>query len=146
LSRPTGGISGLLEERHAQTGAVNATVGIMISAAETQDDEAAVCRTCGACCSFSSEWPRFSLESDADLDRIPRAFVDDGQGHMRCNGDRCTALLGDVGVSTSCAVYAVRPEVCRVCMPGDDACQMARRRFNLRLGMQDLGANDRSGI
>jgi len=104
--------------------------GIMI-AAEMPDDGSATCRACGACCSFSSEWPRFSLEDDAALDRIPRAFVDDAQGRMRCNGDRCAALLGDVGLSTSCAVYAVRPEVCRACLPGDDACQMARRRFNL---------------
>ena len=79
-----------------------------------------MCRACGACCSFSREWPRFSLEDDAALERIPRAFVDDGQ-----------ALVGDVGTSTSCAVYAVRPDVCRDCRPGDDACEMARRHFHL---------------
>jgi uncharacterized protein len=94
-------------------------------------DGATPCLTCGACCSFSSEWPRFSLESEADLERIPRELVDDALGRMRCHGDRCSALVGDVGVSTSCAIYAVRPEVCRACLPGDDACQMARRRFNL---------------
>jgi hypothetical protein len=89
------------------------------------------CRACGACCSFSPEWPRFSLESDADLDRIPHAYVDAEQGRMRCSGDRCAALVGDVGISTSCAIYAMRPDVCRACLPGDDACQMARQRFNL---------------
>ena len=94
-------------------------------------DASAVCRTCGACCSYSPEWPRFSLENDAALDLIPPAFVDDEQGRMRCDGDRCTALVGDVDVSTSCAVYAVRPDVCRACLPGDDACETARRRFNL---------------
>src|SRR3981081_4001245 len=94
-------------------------------------DADALCRACGACCSFSPEWPRFSLEDDADLDRIPRAFVDDERGRMRCDGNRCTALVGDVGVSTSGAGYAVRPDVGRTCLPGDDACQMARRRFNL---------------
>jgi len=91
----------------------------------------APCQACGACCSFSAEWPRFSLEDDAALDRIPRAFVDDSLGRMRCEGDRCAALVGDVGVATSCAVYAVRPDVCRACVPGDDACAMARRRFKL---------------
>ncbi|HUD89506.1 MAG TPA: YkgJ family cysteine cluster protein [Xanthobacteraceae bacterium] len=91
----------------------------------------AACRACGACCSFSPEWPRFSLESDADLDRIPSAYVDDEGGRMRCNGNRCAALVGDVGVSTACAIYTVRPQVCQACLPGDDACQMARRRFNL---------------
>ena len=89
------------------------------------------CRACGACCSFSREWPRFSSESDADLDLIPCAYVDDGLGRMRCSGDRCTALVGEVGVSTACAVYSIRPDVCRTCSPGDDSCRMARQRFNL---------------
>jgi hypothetical protein len=89
------------------------------------------CQLCGACCSFSAEWPRFSLESDAYLNQIPRAYVDDQQGRMRCGGNRCAALVGDVGVSTACAIYTVRPDVCKACLPGDDACQLARRRFNL---------------
>jgi Fe-S-cluster containining protein len=95
------------------------------------DDAMSMCQACGACCSFSADWPRFSLEDDAALDRIPRAFVDDDRGRMRCDGDRCAALVGQVGVATSCAVYAVRPDVCRACLPGDDACEMARRRFQL---------------
>jgi uncharacterized protein len=89
------------------------------------------CRSCGACCSFSPDWPRFSLESEADLDLIPRAYVDGSLGRMRCSGDRCAALVGEVGVSTACAIYAIRPDVCRACTPGDDACMMARQRFNL---------------
>ena len=103
----------------------------MNTATAARSDAAATCRACGACCSFSFEWPRFSLEEDADLDRIPRAFVDDEYGRMRCHGDRCAALVGEVGASTSCAVYSVRPEVCRACLPGDDACEQARRRFGL---------------
>jgi len=71
------------------------------------------------------------LEDDAALDRIPRAFVDDERGRMRCNGDRCTALVGEVGVATACSIYSIRPDVCKACEPGDDACLMARRRFNL---------------
>ena len=94
-------------------------------------DDADICRACGACCSYSAEWPRFALETDADLARIPPAFVDEEGGRMRCAGDRCTALVGNVGVATSCRVYAVRPDVCRACLPGDDACQIARRRFDL---------------
>jgi uncharacterized protein len=103
---------------------------MVIGPTEMQDD-ADVCRVCGACCSYSAEWPRFSLEADADLDRIPPAFVNEGRGRMRCEGNRCTALVGEVGVATACAVYTVRPEVCRTCLPGDDACRMARRHFNL---------------
>jgi uncharacterized protein len=104
---------------------------MMVDAAEMQDVLSAQCQACGACCSFSAEWPRFSLETEAELERIPRAFVDDEHGRMRCDGARCTALVGEVGVATSCAVYEVRPEVCRSCLPGDTACQMARERFNL---------------
>lgn len=95
------------------------------------DDATAMCRACGACCSFSRDWPRFSLEDDADLARIPRALVDNAHGRMRCDGDRCAALRGEVGVATSCVVYEVRPEVCRACEPGDEACRMARARFGL---------------
>jgi len=90
------------------------------------------CQTCAACCSYSREWPRFTTEADADIARISSEFIDDHLGRMRCNGDRCSALVGAVGASTSCAIYAVRPEVCRACEPGDDACQMARQKFGLR--------------
>jgi len=93
--------------------------------------DAGACQACGACCSFSSEWPRFSLEDETALEQLPPEFVNEGQGGMRCDGNRCTALVGDVGVSTACAVYALRPDVCKACLPGDEACQMARRRFNL---------------
>jgi uncharacterized protein len=71
------------------------------------------------------------MEDDAALDRIPREFVDDSLGRMRCEGDRCAALVGEVGIATSCAIYAMRPDVCKACVPGDDACEMARRRFRL---------------
>ena len=50
---------------------------------------------------------------------------------MRCDGDRCSALSGKVGVATACGIYAVRPEVCRTCMPGDVECEMARKRHGL---------------
>lgn len=91
----------------------------------------ALCQTCGACCAYSREWPRFFTEEEAALRLIPAAYADHHQGRMRCVGDRCSALTGEVGVHTSCAVYGVRPEVCRACEPGDDACGMARRRFGL---------------
>lgn len=89
------------------------------------------CQSCGACCAFSAEWPRFTLEDDAALARIPSAYADpDGRG-MRCDGDRCAALTGVVGTRTGCAIYEVRPDVCRDCMPGDAACTMARAHYGL---------------
>jgi hypothetical protein len=51
-----------------------------------------------------NEWSRFSLENDADLDQTSRVYVDDDRGPMRCSGDRCPALVGDVDVITSCAI------------------------------------------
>lgn len=95
------------------------------------DDDGATCRACGACCATSFEWPRFSLEDDAALALIPPALINDRGNGMRCNGDRCEALAGEIGSATSCTIYDVRPDVCRACLPGDDACLIARRRHDL---------------
>jgi len=65
------------------------------------------CQSCGACCSYSANWPRFTIEDDAALDLIPAKYVNARQSGMRCDGDRCSALTGDVG------------------------CNMARRRHGL---------------
>ena len=89
------------------------------------------CLACGACCSYSANWPRFSIEDDAALALIPEHLVNARQSGMRCDGDRCSALDGKVGVATSCTIHAVRPEVCRTCMPGDVECAMARKRYGL---------------
>jgi Fe-S-cluster containining protein len=89
------------------------------------------CQACGACCSYSSNWPRFTTEDDATLDLIPEKFVNEKLSGMRCDGERCSALSGKIGVATSCGIYGVRPEVCRTCMPGDIECAMARRRHGL---------------
>ena len=89
------------------------------------------CQACGACCSYSQNWPRFTTEEDEALDLIPEKFVNDRLSGMRCDGDRCSALSGKVGEATACTIYAVRPEVCRTCMPGDPECAMARKRHGL---------------
>jgi hypothetical protein len=89
------------------------------------------CQSCGACCSYSPNWPRFTTEDDAALDLIPAKYVNAKLSGMRCDGDRCSALTGKVGLATACRIYAVRPEVCRTCMPGDVECAMARRRHGL---------------
>jgi len=84
------------------------------------------CRLCGACCAHDGTWPRFTLESNEEIAQIPAPLVDDRQSGMRSSGNRCAALVGEVGAAVSCSVYAVRPIVCRDCLPGDDACTMAR--------------------
>jgi uncharacterized protein len=89
------------------------------------------CQSCGACCSYSANWPRFTIEDDAALNLIPSALVNERLCGMRCEGERCCALEGKVGDATACRIYEVRPEVCRTCQPGDTECIMARRRFGL---------------
>ncbi len=105
-----------------------------VGAALPPASKAVDCRSCGACCSYSREWPRFTLETDAYIENIPEQFVNEPMSGMRCNGDRCSALIGEVGTSTSCAVYNTRPKVCRACEPGDDACRIARRYFEIEAG------------
>jgi Fe-S-cluster containining protein len=97
----------------------------------TTPDTMSPCQSCGACCAYSRNWPRFTIEDDAALNLIPTHLVNERSSGMRCEGERCAALVGHVGEATSCAVYAVRPDVCRVCMPGDAECTMARQRYDL---------------
>ena len=94
-------------------------------------DAERLCQSCGACCSYSQNWPRFSIEDDAALALIPEQLVNARQSGMRCDGDRCSALAGKVGDGVRCEIYAARPEVCRTCMPGDAECNMARKRFGM---------------
>jgi uncharacterized protein len=89
------------------------------------------CQSCGACCAFSAEWPRFSTESDEALDRLPAELVADDLSGMRCDGARCMALVGRVGEWTGCSVYEDRPDVCRACVPGGEDCAMARAAWGL---------------
>ena len=89
------------------------------------------CQSCGACCAYSAEWPRFTTESDEMLDLIPPELVAEDLSGMRCDEDRCRALTGAVGQATACGIYARRPQVCRDCLPGDPECLMARRRHGL---------------
>src|ERR1700743_960099 len=103
----------------------------MTEAAEQSSRSESPCQSCGACCAYSSNWPRFSTEDDAALALIPEKFVNERQSGMRCEGERCSALSGQIGAATACLIYAVRPEVCRSCMPGDAECNMARRRHGL---------------
>lgn len=92
---------------------------------------ASPCQACGACCAYSRDWPRFSTESEAEIARIPVTLLAASESGMLCHGERCAALAGEVGVATACTIYAIRPEVCRACVPGDDACTMARSHHGL---------------
>ncbi|MBM85634.1 MAG: zinc/iron-chelating domain-containing protein [Rhodospirillaceae bacterium] len=89
------------------------------------------CRYCGACCAFSENWPRFTLEDNAAIENIPWELVNEQETGMRCYKDRCAALEGKIGTLTSCSIHPNRPIVCRDCKPGEETCLIARRRFGL---------------
>ena len=83
------------------------------------------CQSCGACCSYSWEWP--TLIGFGDGDGLPRHLIEDGR--MRCNGNRCAALAGTIGEEVHCTVYEDRPLVCREFAAGSDDCLAVRREF-----------------
>jgi Fe-S-cluster containining protein len=94
------------------------------------------CTSCGACCAYSYDWPEFS--DDDDLDGIPEELCDCDVGRMKCNGDRCVALQGQIGQAVRCVVYESRPGVCRSFKPGTSNCNTVRRFF----GLSDLPVAD----
>lgn len=89
------------------------------------------CQSCGACCAYSADWPRFSLESEEALALIPERFVSADLSGMASENDRCLALGGEIGKQVACTIYAVRPDVCRACMPGDAECLIARAHHGI---------------
>jgi Fe-S-cluster containining protein len=97
----------------------------------TDEEASRLCQACGACCATSASWPRFTLECDEALAQIPEALVAADLSGMRCDGDRCAALRGEVGRAAACGIYEARPDVCRDCMPGDPECLLARERHGL---------------
>jgi Fe-S-cluster containining protein len=99
------------------------------------------CSKCGACCAYSFDWPEFVADDDGD--KIPERLIAEGGGCMRCDGDRCSALVGEVGKQVSCAVYADRPSPCREFSPGGAGCRQVRRFF--KLDEADPEAGGKSG-
>lgn len=89
------------------------------------------CTTCGACCAWSDNWPEFTDETDAHMDGIPIELCDCDNGRMKCDGNRCLALQGDIGKRVSCSIYAHRPLVCREFQPGEPGCLMVRKGLGL---------------
>jgi hypothetical protein len=97
------------------------------------------CTQCGACC-FSQE-PDYLPVFEGDRARMsgedPRLVeVLDGRAHMRMVEGRCAALrlerlerLERLGPATSrivCAIYPVRPDVCRWLARGSGDCHAHR--------------------
>jgi uncharacterized protein len=89
------------------------------------------CQLCGACCACDASWPRFSLEEEDEIALIPVPLITACGSGMACEGARCLALAGKVGVWTACAIHPIRPHVCRECQPGDPECLLARALHGL---------------
>jgi uncharacterized protein len=85
------------------------------------------CETCGACCAYSWEWPTFIGVRDGE--GIPEHLTENGR--MRCEGNRCVALMGTIGVEVHCRVYRDRPLVCMEFTAGSPACLAVRAHFGL---------------
>lgn len=83
------------------------------------------CQSCGACCAYSDTWPEF--DDNDTCDGIPEELCDCDTGRMRCIGNRCIALIGQLGVHVSCTIYANRPNVCREFEPGSAECRRVRK-------------------
>ena len=78
-----------------------------------------------------AELAAFTTEDDAALDLIPENSSTSGCRECAATATAARRCPGKVGEATACLIYAVRPEVCRTCMPGDVECAMARKRHGL---------------
>ena len=105
------------------------------------------CVRCGACCyaDYDSESYVHMSQEEADVLRAA------GRGRMiyteslpygeplpslktcydKQENCRCIALRGKLGESVRCAIYDLRPEVCRKFKKGSGLCHEARRQAGL---------------
>ncbi len=72
------------------------------------------------------------------LDRRPP-----GWRFLKNAGERCAALDVSVPDRYPCAIYAQRPEDCRIVEPGSPACLEARRFGHLGVSVEFQRARDR---
>lgn len=104
------------------------------------------CLRCGACCAtfrVSMHWsqtePTLGGEVPAELTVKVGTHSVAMRGTDSSTATRCVALRGDVGGCSSCAIYSVRPPVCREVMASyelgsaDPQCDKARIRHGLPL-------------
>ena len=57
---------------------------------------------------------------------MPEEYVSDDGERVRCEGDRCIALRGEIGQRVECEIYEYRPTVCRQFEPGSMDCRFVR--------------------
>lgn len=85
------------------------------------------CTACGTCC--FSDLPEYVRVFGIDWDRFDdraRSFAEfrENKCYMRIEDGRCAALLIEPEAKTfHCAIYEVRPDVCRSLEPGSGGCR-----------------------
>ncbi len=101
------------------------------------------CTSCGACCRNPDEnraegyvWylevRDTKLLQKKDLAKKLVVYDPDGVPHLRLDpSGRCVALAGKIGKRAHCTIYALRPKGCRLLMPGDPKCLVARRELGI---------------
>jgi uncharacterized protein len=103
----------------------------------TPDPAGGDCVACGRCCHHGPETVHLLESDDARmgplllaeytvLDRRPP-----GWRFLKNDGERCGALDVSVPGHYPCAIYAHRPDDCRIVEPGSPVCLEARRLGHL---------------
>ena len=113
------------------------------------DPEGGDCVDCGRCCHHG---PRTVHLLEADEARMGKRLLeqytelDDKPPWMRFvrnAGERCAGLDVTIPGKYPCAVYAHRPEDCRIVEPGSPACLEARRLGHLGSSVEFQRERDR---
>jgi len=101
------------------------------------DPDGADCVACGRCCHHGANTVQLLEDDEARLgdDGLRRLTVlMDRPPYFRFlknDGERCGGLDLSVPGQYPCAIYAVRPEGCRIVEPGSPCCLEARRLGHL---------------
>ena len=104
------------------------------------------CQTCGACCCNTNEnraqeyvdyvevKPRTLLSRHPELLLRLTVLNHKGERHLKLKDaeQRCVALEGKLGKRVACAIYALRPQSCRIVKPGSKECLRDRRERGVR--------------
>lgn len=104
------------------------------------DDDANVCKSCGACCNYF----RISFYF-GEIDTMKQGFVPDEKAEKlnsffacmkgtnnKPTQNRCIALKGEIGKDVSCSIYHNRPSPCREFAVFDDNGAMNPRCIKAR--------------
>ncbi len=101
------------------------------------DPDGADCVDCGRCCHHGPRTVHLLQTDDARMGkRLLDLYTEEdtsppGWRFMKNEGQRCGGLDVSVAGSYPCAVYAVRPEDCRIVEPGSPCCLEARKLGHL---------------